>query len=939
MRSTSLTLPRMWYAAALGVLLSVAVAGPAMADRPSNLDSSYGTDGRVASQGQSGANDMALQADDKAVVIGTAPGDSHDGDFEVRRFDRDGEPDKTFGRDGAVITPISDNPPGYGRGDGANTVAIQTDGKIVVAGHSLSTGHPSSCGGSLATGWDFAVVRYLSDGQLDTSFADDGKVVTDFAGSCSDLANDAAILSDNSIVVAGRTCRSEGESGHHCHVAVARYDSLGAMLGTVVTPVATDDEAAAVTVQGDDILVAATSYAGNETSQLALLRYDADLSLDRSFGAGGIVRTPAAPGAEANDAVVQSDGKIVLAGGEGDSAPQSVLYRYAADGAPDAGFGTKGKVVTAGSDYYGWKAVALRGRAGTQDIVAAGSLASDFAVARFAPDGELDQAFGDGGLLRTDFFGSGDAATAAAIQSDDKLVVAGNASTEPTEETESIGYYALARYVDTDECADAGPDKVAIYEHAGYRGRCVLKGIGRYDNADSFAPLPENSASSIRVGDDVTAVLASDPGLSGDSEKFTGDDPDFSDNAPLADGTSSFKVQRRASSDYWSVTLSTAGKAKHWIGDVGIVVSARLRTVGSGGVEGVPNRRLSFVFRSQSTGASGMKCVPVDCLTNAVGVVAWRYDAQNPGVDQIVAYYDEDANGTYDAGEPHAVSSVEWSYARYLALGDSFSSGEGIPKYEPGTDIDDKNECHRSIWQPRGFPGRQVWTGAYSGFISRELRLAEGGSLGFEACSGAVIANVLRDSQWEGELPQLDHVKEQRPDLITITIGGNDAGFGMVLDACVTSGLIGVPCNPSLDGSVRRAIAGMNLKDVYVALKQAAPDARVIVLGYPHLFQTPSNRYCYVLAKDANWMNAMTDELNAKIRRSISDANQELADNKISGVEYANQTDAFRGHELCTDLEWVIDPIQAGGSVASFHPEPAGQQALARKLWSTITGN
>jgi Tol biopolymer transport system component len=143
------------------------------------------------------------------------------------------------------------------------------------------------------------------------------------------------------------------------------------------------------------------------------------------------------------------------------------------------------------------------------------------------------------------------------------------------------------------------PDEVAIYEDANYEGRCVRKGIGRYDTAADFVPMPGNSASSIRVGNNVEAVLADETTLGGARETFT-ENTDFSNVHPIPgediigdDRMSSFKVQPRGSSA-WSIDLALP-HPRRWINTRRVVgVTATLRRPAVGPDRPVPGQRLSF---------------------------------------------------------------------------------------------------------------------------------------------------------------------------------------------------------------------------------------------------------------------------------------------------------------------------------------------------------
>src|SRR5262249_33644368 len=154
-----------------------------------DLDPTFGTGGKgTTSFGGSVGNEgdaMALQPDGKIIVVGTTDVGGGGSNFAVARYNADGTLDTTFSFDGKVTTD-------FGGDDRAFSVAIQADGKIVVAGASLTN-----------PGDDFALARYNPDGVLDHSVGTDGKVTTDFAGNF-DAAFGVAIQSNGKIVVAGK---------------------------------------------------------------------------------------------------------------------------------------------------------------------------------------------------------------------------------------------------------------------------------------------------------------------------------------------------------------------------------------------------------------------------------------------------------------------------------------------------------------------------------------------------------------------------------------------------------------------------------------------------------------------------------------------------------------------------------------------------------------
>ncbi len=419
----------------LGVGL-VLVTGPVVdaqtAPIVGSLDTSFDSDGKVTTgfetvHANAQALSVAVQSDGKIVVAG----DSYNGsnlDVAVARYNADGSLDIGFGTGGKVTTAI-----GSGE-DAARSVAVQSDGKIVVAGYSHN-------GSNL----DFAVVRYNSDGSLDTSFDSDGMVTTAI-GSDNDLAQSVAVQSDGKIVVAGY-----GNTGTNDDFAVVRYNANGSLDasfdsdGKVTTAVGSGrDRAFSVAVQSDGKVVAA-GYSHNGTNNdFAVVRYNADGSLDTGFDSDGMVTTAVGSGSDlAFSVVVQSDGKIITAGYSHNGTNNDfAVVRYNADGSLDTGFDSDGKVTTAvgtGGDDARSMVLQSDGK-----IVVAGysenGSNNDFAVVRYSADGSLDTSFDSDGMVTTAIGSGDDLARSVALQSNGKIVVAGSS------DTGGDGDFAVVRY-------------------------------------------------------------------------------------------------------------------------------------------------------------------------------------------------------------------------------------------------------------------------------------------------------------------------------------------------------------------------------------------------------------------------------------------------------------------------------------------------------------
>jgi uncharacterized delta-60 repeat protein len=342
-------------------------------DDSGTLDPAFGSGGKVTIDfgiASSARVDLAIDAAGRIVVVGTVTRDpSLPTDVGIARLTPGGAPDATFGVSGTVTTDIA------GFTDEGNSVAIQSDGKIVVGG----TARSSSASFGAA---DFAVIRYNPDGSLDTSFDADGKATTDFFG-FDDHGNGVAIQDDGRIVVAG-TAKPANDTSDF---GVVRYDPNGALDttfdgdGLAVTDIAVDwDEGNAVAVQPGDghIVVVGGAIVPNAVGwfhDFALVRYDTNGNLDPGFGAGGKVITDFSGGNDmGTDVVIAGDGRIIAAGWVADPEDVELLIdfgvvRYESTGTLDATFGAAGTVITdLGHIDYG-QGVALQGEC---QIVVAG---------------------------------------------------------------------------------------------------------------------------------------------------------------------------------------------------------------------------------------------------------------------------------------------------------------------------------------------------------------------------------------------------------------------------------------------------------------------------------------------------------------------------------------------------------------------------------------
>lgn len=220
----------------------------------------------------------------------------------------------------------------------------------------------------------------------------------------------------------------------------------------------------------------------------------------------------------------------------------------------------------------------------------------------------------------------------------------------------------------------------------------------------------------------------------------------------------------------------------------------------------------------------------------------------------------------------------------YVALGDSYSSGLGAGAYDSAS-----GDCKRTA---RAYPA--LWAAAHSP-----------STFAFTACSGARTGDVTA-----GQLGPLG----ASTDLVSITIGGNDAGFSDVMTTCV------LQSEATCLNRVAQARAFVdstlpgNLDRVYTAIRSKAPSARVVVLGYPRFYQLSGTCIAGLTEKERAAINGASDYLNAATAKRAAD----------HGYTFAEVAGAFRGHEICSGSSW-LHSVNLLNISESYHPTAAGQ--------------
>jgi hypothetical protein len=303
---------------------------------------------------------------------------------------------------------------------------------------------------------------------------------------------------------------------------------------------------------------------------------------------------------------------------------------------------------------------------------------------------------------------------------------------------------------------------------------------------------------------------------------------------------------------------------------------------------------------------------------------------------------------------------------KYVALGDSFSAGEGIePFWEPN------NKCHRSM---NAYSRYVQQPGVRSSSIFDRIATTGGVQWGFQACSGAKTSDVLDNGRYGDPLPQLalnrkrdtgnknDLPVDATTDLVTITVGGNDVNFAPIIGLCALSAdcttdrLAGTRLQNSINDSLNKL--GPQLDKIYDTIHAQAPNARIIVAGYPQLFpSTPAEQNCGKLAqrdigyrankltfgfsqKEQNFLRGQTSRLNQVVADHVNQAALRFKTKSgIGTITFVPVDAVFQFHEICgASGEWInAATLRAptAGEIArgklnpndqSFHPNADGER-------------
>ncbi|MFE2374659.1 SGNH/GDSL hydrolase family protein [Streptomyces sp. NPDC059398] len=233
--------------------------------------------------------------------------------------------------------------------------------------------------------------------------------------------------------------------------------------------------------------------------------------------------------------------------------------------------------------------------------------------------------------------------------------------------------------------------------------------------------------------------------------------------------------------------------------------------------------------------------------------------------------------GTAQAAQPAASTG-------YVALGDSYSAGVGSGSYDSAS-----GDCKRSSL---AYP--KLWAAAHSP-----------SSFAFVACSGARTGDVL-----SSQLSALN----SSTGLVSLTIGGNDAGFADTMTTCVLkSEATCLAALATANTYIDSTLPGL-LDKVYSAISAKSPSAHVVVLGYPRFYQLNGTCIAGLSEKERGAINSASDHLNAVTAKRAAD----------HGFAFGDVTSAFSGHEICSSDSW-LHSVNILNLTESYHPTAAGQ--------------
>jgi lysophospholipase L1-like esterase len=315
----------------------------------------------------------------------------------------------------------------------------------------------------------------------------------------------------------------------------------------------------------------------------------------------------------------------------------------------------------------------------------------------------------------------------------------------------------------------------------------------------------------------------------------------------------------------------------------------------------------SFTSTSALTQSMGEGYVYL-ALCHIEGKISSGCDAtKNP----IVISIWDSSLGTYDYPRS-AIFGAGQEKLSYVALGDSYSSGEGVPDFIAPSD---ENGCHRSY---------DAYPVFLTSVLSPSLRLDA-----FVACSGAETIDV--EGGMNGEQPQLKSLSS-RTDIVTVTIGGNDIGFGAFAARCVYPFGSCDSSSAEYEYSMEEVeVLPANLEELYSEIESRSENAEIYVVGYPQVAPEPGTG-CGIL------LTTSEEEAAREVVTALDEAIEEAVEEMGGGFTYVDPTTGtspFIGHELCME-ESYFNGATLPEKAYSFHPNMSGQHAYAELIYEAL---
>ncbi len=373
--------------------------------QPGTLDLTFGTNGILTASLDSfsdKANAVVIQDDGKIILGGSTQSSYTTADFALIRYNTDGTLDNTFGTNGQVITTIENRSKGY-------AVTLQNDGKILLGGSSK---------------FFINIARYHTDGNLDTTFGNGGKVITDVIGYYSETCKSVAIQNDGKILVGGYGQESGNDNPYFMIVRYLENGTQDPTFGTNGVVIGDIGVGHSIQVQNDGKIL----LGGSSNLSFAIERYTNNGILDNTFGTNGKVTTQFGnSNSYGHSMQLQNDGKIILGGYSSWNTVDMALARYNTDGTLDNTFGVNGRVITPFGNSSKGNAIAIQndGKIILGGHASNNANALNFALLRYNIDGTLDNTFGTDGKTLTPIGISYSIGQAIDINSDGKVVLAG----------------------------------------------------------------------------------------------------------------------------------------------------------------------------------------------------------------------------------------------------------------------------------------------------------------------------------------------------------------------------------------------------------------------------------------------------------------------------------------------------------------------------------